>query len=238
MFETNGLLGPWPPVSASLVCPRGLAALAAIWLAPLAVRAQDASALARSFAIERLSVMTGADTAAYRRLLASAVDSCIGTDSIGYLAWVLRPLPFGQPGGTVESVSLAQLRRGAGRDTLVTFPVAPTHAIDISYVRASGQGASVRALVAPSKTGWVEVIGCPTAAGWQEFGRRRRERDARRAAAIAALDSLPRTAVESALMLRDQGQAIEATRALMVRGLTIRRARDVLDLLAETANRR
>jgi hypothetical protein len=128
------------------------------------------SAAQKEFADSLVAALNSKDTSRLKALIAPQSLACFDKSRQPYLdGWLRRQFRF--PIGKDHQVSVAKLPPDfSAKATRVKFPVAPTHALIISY---DGAGAlrTYRRLIAEQDNRWRLILGCPTDATMVNFNK-------------------------------------------------------------------
>jgi hypothetical protein len=158
--------------------PRALLLLALVWLLPPGTaagapgREVPIEASHRRFAEQYAAAARGRDVERYRRLVHPQSLACFTAENRDFFDdWTARAFRWKRD-SPYRIVAVRLLGKGAppsAPPTMATYPVPPTHQIQIDLEMGPTRAASLVAEIASSGGTWLQVVPCPTAEGLASF---------------------------------------------------------------------
>lgn len=225
--------------------PRALVLLALLWLAPLsggaAAQSRDVAIDPghRRFAEQYAAAARARDVEGYKRLVHPQSLACFTADNRDFLDdWTTRVFRW-KWDGPYRLVAVRALGKGtppSAPPTMATYPVPPTHQIQIDLELGATRSATLIAEIASSGGAWLQVVPCPTAEGLAAFRASRKVGAAQEAQARTLVSGLAAPLRAELMDLLKSGRRLDAMRRYAAAsGEELGMARRVIDLLeAET----
>jgi hypothetical protein len=108
------------------------------------------------------------------------------------------------------SLSVAKLGSPAGTSKSFTYPVAPTHTLEIQFENSERQDITLNRLIAQQDGKWFEVAPCPTQSGMDRFNKIQAAKgEARAKAAYARVDQALAGRIREFIAHDDQANALK-----------------------------
>ena len=166
----------------------------------------------REFGERMVKAIQQEDTDQLKKLLAPQSLACFDQGKQAYFdTWLGKHFRFKV--AKRYSLGVAKLGSPAGTSRLFTYPVAPTHLLEIQFKDSESREVTLSRLMAEQNGRWYEVAPCPTQLGMDRFNKIQAAKavgsEARAKAAYARVDQPLAARIRDFLAHDDQASALK-----------------------------